>query len=121
MVASDGYSVKVYTVPEVAVEDPFPAPLVNDVPRLSGHPNPFNAAIMLEGRGFPARSGPVVVDVHDILGRRVRRLITPGQGGAIRISWDGRDETGTAAASGVYFFRAHAGAVEAVYKAILIK
>jgi uncharacterized protein YbaR (Trm112 family) len=121
LAASDGYSVRVYVLPELAVEDPLPAPRTDDIPRLSGYPNPFNAAIMLEGRGFPARSGPISVDVYDILGRRVRRLTSPVTAGSVRIIWDGRDETGVAAASGVYFFRARTGSDQAVFKAVLTK
>ncbi|MDD4051198.1 MAG: FlgD immunoglobulin-like domain containing protein [candidate division Zixibacteria bacterium] len=121
LVASDGHSVRVYMLPETAVEDPLPIPGTDDIPRLSGHPNPFNAAIMLEGHGFALRSGPVTVDVYDILGRRVRRMTVAADAGSVRMIWDGRDEAGVAAASGVYFFRASAGSDQAVFKAVLVK
>ena len=51
-------------------------------------------------------SGPVRLVVFDVSGRRVRTLVdSPLAAGAHRAAWDGRDERGAMAASGVYFYR----------------
>jgi|GEM_PF-4324120 len=121
LAASDGYSVKVYLLPEVSVDDWPEAATVPVRPRLVGAPNPFNATIRLSGSGFSTRSGLVAVEVYDILGRRVRRLAAVAAGGDVQAVWDGREENGAAAASGVYFFRAGAGSEQTVFKAVLLK
>ena len=44
--------------------------------------------------------------VRDVTGRRVRELASgPAAAGLTTVTWDGRDELGAPAASGVYFFR----------------
>ena len=69
-------------------------------------PNPFNPATTIrftvpEGAGLTAR-----LDVHDLTGRRVRRLFDQGvRGGAYAVTWDGRDDAGRPAASGTYVYR----------------
>ncbi len=67
-------------------------------------PNPFNAGTVIS---FSLRSDrPVSLVVYDILGRRVRALLSGVQrAGASETSWDGRDDQGRAVATGVYFYR----------------
>ena len=78
--------------------------------RLHGNwPNPFNASTTI---AFDvARTAPVRLVVYDVLGRRVRVLhsgetLTAGQ---YRTAWNGRDDEGRPAASGVYLYRLIAG------------
>ena len=78
--------------------------------RLLGNwPNPFNANTII---AFDvARTVPVHLVVYDVLGRRVRalhsgELLTTGH---YRTSWNGRDDEGRQAASGVYLYRLTAG------------
>jgi photosystem II stability/assembly factor-like uncharacterized protein len=87
---------------------------------ISIEPNPFNpetaATFTLAG------SERVALDVYDVHGARVRNLaagVLPA--GAHRIAWDGVDDNGRSAASGVYFFRFVAGAHVQTLKALLIK
>jgi hypothetical protein len=119
--ASDGHSIRVYVLPEVSVDTPPEGATMPERARLVGYPNPFNAVIMLDGRGFYAKSQAITVEVYDILGRRIRSLTAPAVGGAVRVIWDGRDDDGATAASGVYFFRANDRAQQAVFKAVLLK
>jgi hypothetical protein len=67
-------------------------------------PNPFRSGTQL---AFSLqRQGPARISVHDITGRAVRTLLEgTAPAGVSRISWDGRDQSGTAVAAGVYFFR----------------
>ena len=79
--------------------------------RLRGNwPNPFNANATI---AFDvARTAPVHLVVYDVLGRRVRALFSGETltAGHYRTSWNGRDDAGRPAASGVYLYRLTAGA-----------
>ncbi len=67
--------------------------------RVTVHPNPFatSAAFRFEG------GQPGVIAIFDVSGREVARLASSRASGTI--VWDGRDRSGRAVASGVYFYR----------------
>ncbi len=69
--------------------------------RLSVVPNPANPGTVI---GYElARSARVRLRLIDVRGREVRTLVDGWRpGGAHRAFWDGRDDAGRAAASGVY-------------------
>lgn len=68
------------------------------------YPNPFNSTAQVEARF--AESGQAVVDVYDISGKLVTGLFRGYvAAGNYRFVWDGRDNRGVEAASGVYFIR----------------
>ena len=49
-------------------------------------------------------AGTVRLDVRDVTGRRIRRLLDgPASAGTSQLRWDGRDDAGRATAAGVYF------------------
>jgi flagellar hook assembly protein FlgD len=49
---------------------------------------------------------PVTLDVFDVAGRRVRRLVGSSlPAGEHSVQWDGTGENGAAAGSGIYFYR----------------
>jgi hypothetical protein len=83
-------------------------------------PNPFNPTTTI--RFSVPVAGPISVTVHDIAGRRVATIATgirqPGEHTAV---WDGRDDSGREAPSGIYFARLHAGEYGAVRKMVLLK
>ncbi len=119
---SDGYSVRVYTMPLVDADDEPPLAVDYSLPRLRGFPNPFNPTITLMAENFREGTQPIRVDIFDVLGRRVRRLsIRPGSSGRDEVVWNGRNESGQALPSGIYFFRASQGSDQAVFKAVLLK
>jgi len=67
-------------------------------------PNPFNPRTHL-GVDLP-EPGDVRMDVYDLCGRHVRRLIdTHLDAGRHVIVWDGRSDDGAGLASGAYFVR----------------
>jgi len=67
-------------------------------------PNPFKDGTQLRYT-LPAR-GRVAVEVFDINGRSIRRVVDGVEGaGAHTALWDGRDRSGHPVASGPYFVR----------------
>ena len=84
-------------------------------------PNPFNPITTI---GFElAEPGHVRLEIFDVSGRRVRTLVNKAVGAGTRsVKWDGRDVTGLAARSGVYFYRLSVdGSVVATRKMVLLK
>ena len=74
------------------------------------------------GFDLPAAS-PVRLVVYDVLGRRVRTLREdPSAGpGRFRVVWDGADDQGRPAASGVYLLRLTAGPDRASGRVVLLR
>ena len=71
---------------------------------LANAPNPFNPSTRL--RFALEREGTVALAVYDARGRLVRDLGAHTlAAGEHAVAWNGRDETGRAAASGVYYVR----------------
>ncbi|MBT6628653.1 MAG: T9SS type A sorting domain-containing protein, partial [Gemmatimonadetes bacterium] len=68
------------------------------------YPNPFNAQTIIEFSIDVVGRGELVL--FDMLGRRVRTLLDAQLvAGPHRLQWDGRDDEGRAAATGIYFYR----------------
>ena len=85
-----------------------------------GYPNPFNAETTIE-YVLPA-AGPVQLAVYDVHGQRVRMLADGHYGAGLqRVRWDGRDEDGRPAASGVYLYRIRADNRIQTRKLLLLK
>jgi hypothetical protein len=87
----------------------YPAPVGDDelpttVELRGNYPNPFNPSTVISF-ALPAQQN-VHLKVYDVQGRLVRTLVE-GQLGAGRhqVPWNGRDDGGATAASGVYFYR----------------
>ena len=60
--------------------------------------------------------------VYDILGRTVRTLVRGDmEGGPHRVVWDGRDDAGIPAGSGVYLIRLEVGQAAMTRRALLLK
>jgi flagellar hook assembly protein FlgD len=75
-------------------------------------PNPFNPSTDILF-SLP-RDADVDLRIYDVAGRLVKTLVAARRpAGAHRERWDGRDDAGRGAASGVYFVRLRAdGATE---------
>ena len=84
--------------------DPVPRSLMVD----GAFPNPFNPTTAI--RFATAKAGPVQVTMFDAQGRRVRGLANESMAaGPQQVIWDGRDDRGLVAPSGVYFCLIEAG------------
>jgi hypothetical protein len=71
-------------------------------------PNPFNPSTRIAYR-LP-ETGDATLRVYNLQGQRVRTLIDgPVAAGAGEVTWDGRDDAGQSAASGIYFYELRVG------------
>lgn len=87
---------------------------------LTVFPNPFNASV--ETQFSLPIAGHANLDVYDLQGRRVIRLLSEELGaGEHSVIWNGVDEAGQAVASGVYFARLRSGDVELTRSLVLVK
>ncbi len=89
-----------------AAPDPADGPIASVVLE-SVHPNPARGSCRVS---FSIdRDTDVALDVVDVTGRRVTRLMDgPVTAGRRGVTWDGRDAAGSEVADGVYFFRLRA-------------
>jgi len=84
------------------------------------HPNPFNPTTDI--KFSLAESGPVELAVYDITGRLVKTLVSETLAGGVHtVRWDGRDQDGMQAASGLYFYRMTAEDKVLTRKMLLVK
>jgi hypothetical protein len=83
-------------------------------------PNPFNPATMIN-LDLPTATH-VRLEIFDTLGRRVRVLVD-GEiaAGRTQVRWDGKNSSGNAAASGIYFYRLVAGDFMQTRKMVLLR
>src|SRR5262249_5762663 len=100
----------------VGADPPFSVPL--SVPLPPGqtlqlgilHPSPTEGSVSLAY--FLASDVRVGVTVRDLSGRRVRRVVAAVQSaGPQSVTWDGSDDGGRRAPSGLYFIEVRAGNV----------
>ena len=95
-----------------------------DVPALAGlgapYPNPFNPLIILPLA--MGRSGRATVEIYDLRGRLVRRLLDADlAAGAHHVRWAGADDAGRQVVSGVYLARAAYPEGEATARLVLVR
>jgi hypothetical protein len=99
---------------------------VVDVPEqivfsAANHPNPFNPSTTIT-YAMP-RAGHLKLSVYNVRGQLVKTLIDEKRpaGAGQTIVWDGTDNLGAAAASGVYFYEARAMNEVKIGKMTLLK
>lgn len=85
------------------------------------YPNPFNAetkiSIIVRGR-----DAKISLVLYDVLGRRVKTLLNDTLStGEHFVSWDGRDDDGAFAGSGIYFVELYNGRERTIRKITLLK
>jgi hypothetical protein len=102
----------------VGVDDPVPAPQVTALVDIT--PNPFNPQTTIT---FDlAREGRAQLEIYDLQGRLVRTLVNGTLGsGRHAETWNGSDDTGNRAASGLYIARLSSGGVTQMKKMTLLK
>ncbi|RKX68637.1 hypothetical protein DRP53_10340 [candidate division WOR-3 bacterium] len=92
---------------------------------LHSEPNPFRDRVTIRWRIEDGRwkSEDISLRIYDATGRLVKEFILPTAYSSVptAISWDGRDDSGRKASSGVYFLRFEAGDYQATKKILLVK
>jgi flagellar hook assembly protein FlgD len=85
------------------------------------YPNPFNPETKIAYR--LSRDAEVTLRVVDITGRTVQTIIRGEwqKAGNYHIFWNGREDTGQMAASGVYILMFQAGEMRKVQKVMLVR
>ena len=92
---------------------------------LANYPNPFNPETWIPYR--LAKAAGVTLDIYDATGRLVRTIDVGFKPAAVyesrasAIYWDGRNDYGEQAASGVYFYHLSAGTYSATRKMLIMK
>ncbi|MFH1277598.1 MAG: hypothetical protein ABIK65_04390 [Candidatus Eisenbacteria bacterium] len=89
---------------------------------VSSYPNPFNPSTTI--RFVTAETGPVRLTLVDPAGRHVRTLVDavlPSRPEGHEAAWDGRDNAGRPAPSGIYFYRLEAAGETHTGKLTLIR
>ncbi len=99
---------------------PPPPPLPSTFWVSQNYPNPFNPTTTIDYH--LSQAARVTIDIYNILGQKVRRLIDrtqpPGEYQAI---WDGTTSNGERAGTGLYFYRFRAGGIQETKKMLLLK
>lgn len=87
---------------------------------LQNYPNPFNASTVIN---FDlAAPGQTTLEIYNIMGQLVAKPFDSyTEAGRYSIRWDGRDERGQTAASGVYLYRLQSGTMIATKKMVILK
>jgi len=103
-----------------SVEENGKPETIGDFQLYGNYPNPFNASTVID-YDLPA-AGRVKILVMDPLGRVVRIMADEVQSaGRHRIVWDGTDDTGVSAATGIYLVRMTCGGNTKTGKLMLLR
>ena len=87
---------------------------------LSIYPTPFNPKTT--ARFFVREAGSVSLEIFNVQGRRIQAFEMVAAGGEwLQVTWNGRDEAGTPAPSGLYFLRAASGSESETVRGLLLK
>ena len=84
------------------------------------YPNPFNPTTTMT-YSVPERCN-VVLKIYDVSGKCIARLVDKEQEkGSYSVAWNGKDETGSSLASGIYLYRLSAGNQTIAKKMVLLR
>jgi hypothetical protein len=83
------------------------------------YPNPFNPGTTIPF-SIGAPTAPVLLSIYNTAGQRIRTLVDGSfASGRHQIFWDGRDDTGTSVAAGLYIYALRSGAFSQQRKMLL--
>jgi len=83
-------------------------------------PNPFNPQTRID-YDIPKATN-VRLEIYNVLGQHVKTLVDEFQEpGSKSVIWDGRDNSGSTVASGIYFYRMDAGEFSLTRKMMMLK
>jgi hypothetical protein len=119
----DSIKTRIYST-GVDVPNAVPENNDNQLPTESklaqNYPNPFNPTTIICYQ--VQRTGHVKLSVYNTLGQRVNTLVDENRSvGEYSVQWDGKDESGSSVASGVYFYQLEVGDFISSKKMVIIK
>jgi len=87
---------------------------------LQNYPNPFNPTTVISY--MVPEATYVFLAVYNLLGRRIATLVNEDmtRPGLKHVEWDGRDDSGKAVSSGIYYYKLQAGEVVLSRKMVLL-
>ncbi len=95
-------------------------PIVEGFRLEQNYPNPFNPSTTIQYN--LAKRTEVSIEVYNILGSKVATLFQGKQSaGQHSVRWDGKDDSGQAVSTGVYYYKLTTPEFSAVKKMLLIK
>ncbi len=108
------------TLPIVGVEQEADGSAPRGFSLEQNFPNPFNSSTVISYKLLV--NTKATLRIYNLLGHEVRTLES-GQrsAGVHEVSWDGKDHSGKAVASGVYLYRLEAGGAVKTKKLMLLK
>ncbi len=110
----------VVAVDTTSIFEEFDETGLADFTLYQNHPNPFNTATTISFE--ISTSGPVKLEIFNILGRRVIEWQLKAQApGLHTFRWNGLDRTGKEIPSGIYFYRVSTGRATQARKMVLLK
>ncbi len=83
------------------------------------YPNPFNPTTVISF-GLPAASD-WSLQIYNITGALVRQFSGSSDAGTVEVTWDGKADTGSQTASGIYLYKLQVGGFSDSKKMILLK
>ncbi len=125
------YSVAIYTVSLTAdkvnlpdllvnVENPNNIEVTTDFKLFTNYPNPFNPATHI--RYQLVRPVRVKIAIFNLLGQKLMTLVDENQSpGIYQVIWDGLDQSGKPAGSGIYFCQMEADEFSGMQKMLLVR
>jgi hypothetical protein len=100
--------------------DDYSGGLPSRISLSQNYPNPFNPTTAIE-YSLPRQSN-VSIEIFDILGRNVRRLLNETKSaGMYKVMWDGTDQNGIPVATGIYLYQIQANDFVQAKKMLLLK
>lgn len=118
--ATYGRGIWDFQIESTAIDDGVKEPLIPTELTLNNYPNPFNPATTIE-YSIP-KAGQVQIDIYDVNGRRVRRLVNQRKAaGQYSVEWDGHNDAGRKVASGMYIYRLKSGDLQVTRRMTMVK
>jgi len=109
-----------FTIATTSVDNDNEIGIAKDFVLSQNYPNPFNQTTRIQF--YLPQPASVQITIYNVLGESVKTLTDRKYfHGKHSVSWDGKNENGIVAASGLYFYRIRAGKFVQTNKMILIR
>jgi hypothetical protein len=102
--------------PNTAVGSRSPEGLPSEI---DAWPNPFEGSVRLTLR-LPQET-PAALEIFDVRGRRIRRILVAPANGLVTLVWDGRSDDGRVSAPGIYMVHVTGSDFEASARVLLLR